>query len=450
MIPPTKTRRHSTRHPRFLAAVTIAFLLGPRAWAADPPQTLTLSECLAIAEKSHPDLAASRGHVEAAQAKMKGSRAGYLPRVDFSGYYTRQTYNYAPTPGISPAQFAAAAGPQTSATAPYYDIGLNLGQTIYDGGARRGTVSHFDAELHSAQQSLERTRDLIFLNVRQAYFTVLAAEEVVRVRTETVANQSKHLDQITAFYKVGRRPKIDVTNQSVVLATSQVDLRQSQENLEIARAALATAMGIPIEQAPEPANTLAETREPGALPDLLSEAAATRPDVHALQQQIAVAQADIVVARSAFRPNIGFSTFFNYRNLKFPLVYNWSLGAQIAQNLFAGFADRSHLEETQALERVAHASLASLLQQVRQEVFTDYADLKVAEDKIGLSLKAEEDARENLALAEGRYQAGYGNIIELTDAQLLSTQSQVQTITARYDYQIASARLDSALGRKPK
>ena len=57
--------------------------------------------------------------------------------------------------------------------------------------------------------------------------------------------------------------------------------------------------------------------------------------------------------------------------------------------------------------------------------------------------------RENLELAEGRYAAGYGNIIELTDAQLLLTDSQVQEIVSRYDYQMAAARLDVAVGRTP-
>ena len=110
----------------------------------------------------------------------------------------------------------------------------------------------------------------------------------------------------------------------------------------------------------------------------------------------------------------------------------------------------ARLAELGAQSDAAKANLTSLLQRVRQEVFTAFADLQVAQDKIGLAIKAEDEAKENLALAEGRYQAGYGNIIELTDAQLLSTASQAQVITARYDYQIAAARLAAAVGKQPQ
>jgi outer membrane protein TolC len=47
------------------------------------------------------------------------------------------------------------------------------------------------------------------------------------------------------------------------------------------------------------------------------------------------------------------------------------------------------------------------------------------------------------------FAAGYGNIIELTDAQTLLTDSQVQEIVSRFDYQTAAAQLDVAVGRTP-
>lgn len=102
--------------------------------------------------------------------------------------------------------------------------------------------------------------------------------------------------------------------------------------------------------------------------------------------------------------------------------------------------------EAQARRTAAEAELDSLTDRVRQEVYTAYSDLQVAKDKIGIAVEAEAESKENLALAEGRYQAGYGNIIELTDAQTLATTSEAQEVTARYDYQVAAARLDTAIG----
>ncbi len=248
---------------------------------------------------------------------------------------------------------------------------------------------------------------------------------------------------------MGTRPKIDVTKQEVGLANAQVDYRQAQENLDVARAALATAMGIPIEQAPEPLNTLGEVPNPGSLDELMTQAEKQRPDLESLRDQIAAAQADIIVARSYFRPSFRLASFFNYQNLKFPLIYNWDLAGLLAQNLLDGGTKQARLTAAQAEESVARANLTSFLQKVHQEVFTDYSDLKVAKDKIQLNQQAVAEAKENLALAEGRYSTGYGNIIELTDAQTLLTDSQMQEIVSRYDYQTAAARLDVAVGRTP-
>jgi outer membrane protein len=417
--------------------------------AADAPRRLSLAECLQIAEEKHPDLAAARALIDAARAQLRIARAGFRPHLDTGTSYTRQTYNFAASPGTTPRQVNLFYNGETTSNAPYYYAGLNLSQTVYDFGLTRGTVNRSEVELEAAQQNLRRVHDVVYLNVREAYYSVLAAEEVLQARQDAVNNQNKHLAQVVAFHDVGRSPKIDVTRQEVALASAQVDARQAVENLDVAKAALATAMGIPIDQAPEPLQTLGEVPAPASLEQLMADAEHKRPDAEALRDQIYAAQADIIVARSYFRPNIVLASFFNYRNLKFPLVYNWSLAGLLAQNLLDGGTKQGRLAAAQAEEVAAHANLTSLLQKIRQEVFTDHADMQVAKDKIQLNQKAVAEAKENLALAEGRYAAGYGNIIELTDAQTVLTDSEVQEIVSRYDYQSAAARLDVAVGRTP-
>ena len=55
-------------------------------------------------------------------------------------------------------------------------------------------------------------------------------------------------------------------------------------------------------------------------------------------------------------------------------------------------------------------------------------------------------AQENLELAEGRYQAGVGSIVELTDAQAALTSARAQQVRAGYDLATARARLTRAVG----
>jgi outer membrane protein TolC len=71
-----------------------------------------------------------------------------------------------------------------------------------------------------------------------------------------------------------------------------------------------------------------------------------------------------------------------------------------------------------------------------------------ADERIQAAQVAVASAQENFRLAQGRFDAGVGTILELTDAQLALTQAQNTEAQALADYRIALARLDRAVGRR--
>jgi outer membrane protein len=292
-------------------------------------------------------------------------------------------------------------------------------------------------------------RQETLLNVRDGYFSVLAAQELVDVRQKTVQDQSKHLDQIKAFFQVGRVPKIDVTRQEVQLANAQLDLVQAQSDLKVGQAALATAMGLPVKSTFTLVDVLGAARAPDLVDSYLTEAQTLRPDLQALRQVVIAAQGDVVSARSNFKPRLNFTSFADFENLKFPLIWNLGFGESLLQPLLSGGFNRAFLNETEQARNAAESNLRSARLQVDREVYTDYANTTVAQQQIDLASVADQEARENLAFAEGRYSAGVGNIIELTDAELLAASASAQVVTARYNYQLAYGRLEVAAGRDP-
>ncbi len=191
-----------------LLLTVLAAVLGLPAWAADQPRQLSLAECLRIAEQNHPDLAAARGLIDSAQAQVRIARAGYRPHLDAGASYTRATYNYTATPGVSPQAFNSSYSGERMSPAAYYYGGLNFSQLIYDFGQTRGTVDRSQAELEAAQQNLKRVHDLVYLNVREAYYAVLAAEEILQARKDAVDNQTKHLDQFAPSTTWAPGPKL--------------------------------------------------------------------------------------------------------------------------------------------------------------------------------------------------------------------------------------------------
>ena len=433
--------------PQFAAFVVLVLLIATPLLAQD--QRLSLADCYRLAQQNQPDLATAESQVRVAEAHLKERRSPYFPHLNFGASHNQQTYNFAATPGTAPSTFTSTYSGESWSTSPYYFTGLGFSQNIYDFGLTRGSVERGKAELAQAQQNRDRVRQETLLNVRNAYFSVLAAQELVQVRQKTVLNQSKHLDQINAFFQVGRVPKIDVTRQEVQLANAQLDLVQAQSDLTVAQAALATSMGLPVKNTFTLVDVLNAAQALDPVDRYLTEAKQSRPDLRALREVIVAAEGDIVSARSNFRPRLNFSSFVDFQNLKFPLIWNLGFGESLIQPLLSGGFNRAFLNETEQAKSASESNLRSATLQVDREVYTDYANTTVSQQQIDLATKADDEARQNLEFAEGRYSAGVGNIIELTDAELLAATASAQVVTARYSYQLAYGRLEVASGKDP-
>lgn len=432
----------------FSALVVLALSVAAVPLAAqDKP--LSLADCYRLAEQNQPDLATVEAQVHVAEAHLKERRAPYLPHLSFGASHNQQTYNYTPSAGTSPKTANSEYNGESWSNSPYYYTGLNFTQNIYDFGLTRGSVERGKAELAQAQQNRDRVRQETLLTVRNGYFSVLAAQELVSVRHKTVQDQSKHLEQIDAFFQVGRVPRIDVTRQEVQLANAQLDLVQAQSDLTVAQAALATAMGLPVKSTFSLVDVLGAAQALDPVDTYLSAAKQTRPDLRALREVVHAAEGDIVAAKSNFKPRLNFTSFADFQNLRFPLIWNVGLGESLLQPLLSGGYNRAFLNETEQAKTAAEFNLKSATQQVDREVYTDYANTTVSQQQIDLAVTADREARENLAFAEGRYSAGVGNIIELTDAELLAATASAQVVTARYSYQLSYGRLEVAAGQDP-
>jgi outer membrane protein TolC len=75
-----------------------------------------------------------------------------------------------------------------------------------------------------------------------------------------------------------------------------------------------------------------------------------------------------------------------------------------------------------------------------------YLGLKLADEQIRVTEKAVGQAQENYDLATGRYQVGVGSPLEITDAEVSLANARANYIQALYNYKIAEAKIDNAMG----
>ena len=115
--------------------------------------------------------------------------------------------------------------------------------------------------------------------------------------------------------------------------------------------------------------------------------------------------------------------------------------------IFEGRLTEGRIGEARAGLLIAEAQRDSLRQAIQLEVNQAYADYESASLRVEVMESSFRKAQENLGIAQGRYRAGVGPYIEVTDAQVAAIKAETDHEQARYDLELAVARLEAAIGR---
>jgi outer membrane protein len=442
------------------AALTILLL---QTAAAQPPRSTPSTEAvaassavlsLADAEReamaNHPRVRQAAGATDAAQARSNRSRSPLLPQVSANASYSRQTANFVPRPGALPANVAVTA--QSSlATSDNFNFSLGATQLVYDFGQ---TWDGWRASKELASQA-ESNEDAIHLdvltNVRSTFLLAWAQKALVKVAAESLANQDRRAADIEGRVKIGTRPEIDLFQAKADRASARVTLINAENAYRTAKAQLRLAMG---REDPSDFDVTDDRLAPIAGEDgtddaLLTEAIAARPDLHALQKQRDAQSLQISAAKGSYGPSLGISTNISEAGRQIDsLVWNWNAGASLTWPLFQGGTTIAQVREATANRAQTDAQITALRQQVQLDITQARLSVVAAKAAIVAASEAEENARQRLRLAEARYQAGVGSILELQTAQVALTTVQGQMVQGEYALSLARAQLRKALGRR--
>jgi TolC family type I secretion outer membrane protein len=407
------------------------------------PLRLTLSEATALALRQQPTIRSAQGSLTAAEARIPQAKSSYYPRIDL-------------LTGVQVSEFKSSTTNQRTRDESTF-INLQGRQLIYDFGKTAALVDEAKAGSRVAVGELERVRDVVVQNVRQAYFNLLQARRLVGVADAALARSELNLRSARGFFEVGTKPKSDVTQAEVEVANARVDVIRARNLVRFTQTSLANALGLEATVPIEIEDIL--VYEPVALDpaQLLTEALGNRPELRQFQARLDAARAQLTGARARYLPDITVSGTVGTASddavvstdgvSGVSFADQWSLTAQLSWNLFEGYFTQSRVKETQALLEAARANYEVVELQVRLEVEQAYIAVVEASERIGATDKAIESARENLRLAQGRYDAGVGTILDLTSAQLSLSNAEADGVRALTDYRVGLAVLDRVVGR---
>jgi len=239
-----------------------------------------------------------------------------------------------------------------------------------------------------------------------------------------------------------------VTKADVDLSNARLNLLKAENALRVALVALNNAMGMPDAPPYDIEDDVGYQKNAVDLGESLRKAYLNRPDLQSLILKKEAAQRSVALAGKDYYPVLTGSAGYGWSGQDFPLDSGWNVGASLNFDLFSGFLTKYQVSEAAANLAVLRADEETLRQTIRLEVEQSCANLQDAEKRISTATVAVRQAEENLDLAQGRYATGVGDTLEVTDAVVAQGNARTNLSAALYDYKIAEASLEKAMGNK--
>jgi TolC family type I secretion outer membrane protein len=405
------------------------------ALAADQPAK-TLKECIAIAIEHHPTLKAAAASVDAGTQRIWQAASGYLPQVNADYIATRQ--------GTSVSARTQTQVGTTTTTYNFYNTGVSFSQRLFDFGKVLDSIRSAQASEQSLQADESTQRESVVLNVKQSYYNLLAARRLLGVADETLRQNQQHLELAQGRFGVGLAPKFDVTSAQVQLATTELNQLTARNNVSVARETLRNALGLTQPMDFDIVDDLGAERIEITDDQALQAAYDRRPELQSIRAQQRADSEQIAALKKDYLPYLTSNGGYNWSGSNYPLQSSWNIGAAVNLSIFNGGLTTAQIGEAEANLSNLKYNEEVLRQNIALEVRQAVLNLQQAEESIRVTEKGLQQARENLDLAEGRYQTGVGNIIELTDAQASLTSAEANHVQALYNYQTTIASVEKA------
>lgn len=422
-----------------LAAATVLLGAAPGVTQNQPAPVYDLPTVMTIALEKHPSLGAAALEVTAAQAKVRQVQAHFRPQVNAELGYTRLQDDPSFTVrGFGTMQF----GEPDNWTA---NLAAEL--PLYTGGKLEGMKAGAQAGVRMSEDQLERQRQTVAVNAARAYTRLLEANRMLPV----IGDQVKALQEVvrvaTAMAEQGTVAKIDVMRAQVALAGAQGAWEDLQANRRAAQALLVETMGLPPGTPVEIQERDTKAEAPALSAELWQQAWAQRADLRALAAQRQALQAQVAVARSDMKPQVG---LFVRSELERPTFYpdtgNLSGGVMVRQKLSDGGAASQAVAEARArlqqLERIEEQTKYGIAVQVQVAM----SGLDSARARLQTTEPAVKLAQEALRLSQVGYANGVMSLTDVLQAQAALTRASADYEGARSAQRQSLVELDYAMG----
>jgi outer membrane protein len=410
-------------------------------YSMDSAKPYTLAELIDLAQQHNPETRVAWQQAKARAAALGIARSAWFPTI--AAVALAQTARVATLLGES----------FHRQTLGIFEPTLHVEYLVFDVGGRNGAIDVAKANLLVSNLAFNDTHRKIIFQVSEAYYRLLNARGQREAAEVSLKNAQTVEADAQDRLNNGLATKPDVLEATAARAQSDYDLQAAVGAEDIARGDLATVMGLP----PGTEFQVQDIRElstPSAMVDSVDQeidrAFAQRPELMEEVARVRAANASIKAARSTYFPELtftgdgGMARAYGRQDL-LPGTYAqaevWNVYLQLKWTLFDGTRREHEIAEAKADRAAALANIDALRDQIGDEVWTAYANMKTA-------LRQQQAAAALLTASDQSYEAaresyGYGvrNLLDVVSAQKTLAQARSEDILARTQLLLQVANL---------
>jgi len=410
-------------------ARALAVVFGVLAVAAPAAaQPISLEEALRRAIEQHPDLRVAEAELKASEGEVRGARTyPFNPEVSASG--GRET-----NPG-DPGRGSA------------YD--LSLDQTL-ELGKRGPRIAAAEARLAAARARADQVRVGVLASARRAYLLALAAGDRLATVREAEAVAGELREFAAERLRLGAGTQLESNVAAAAAGRARSDRLAAERRRRLALAELATAIGAPAGELPEPMGAFPPLAPPPGTPEeFVQRALAARPDLRAVRQERVAAASDLSLAKRLWIPDPTFGVRWGRANhpplegspQENTLLFGLTLPLPIFNRNQGGVAVAQALDtRTSVIEQAQQRN-------VEREARAAYDAYRIAhEAALGFDKDVIDRIHENLELARESLRAGKISLLEFNVVRRDLVDTRLGYLDALADLVEARAALELAAG----
>jgi NodT family efflux transporter outer membrane factor (OMF) lipoprotein len=400
-----------------------------------------LSRLAAEVDAANQTIAGAVASYRQAQALVGETRAAYYPTVSLSASARRSgggTFT------------GSSSGASASTAGNAFDLSLDgnwapdfWGRVSRSVEAARAGEQGSVADLAAARLSAQGQLAIDYFALREADFET-------DLLSRTIEGYERSLQITQNRYAAGVVARTDVLQAETQLATTRASLttvRADRERFEHAIAALTGKAPGAVTIAPAPWNAVV----PGVPLGVPSELLQRRPDIAAAERQVAAANAQIGIERSAYFPSFTLGASVGKGGTRVPDLLSvsnavWSIGISAAQTIFDAGAISARVAGAEAGRDVAVARYRQTVLTAFQSVEDQLANARAqAEQAAQLKLASDAaDLTEQQIL--NRYRAGQLSYTDVVTAQASALSARRALVQVAVNRQVTAITLIQALG----